>query len=741
MPCWSIPKLVKMITKGNFLHTFGISFLLLVNLTLTSPVIGETVTLQIKLDYPLLQQLMVNQLFKTTDNSAEVLHDSTGCNKILISDPRLGEQQQKLEITTHLKANIGTALLGTCTKLYNWQGVAEFLTEPVILPDSKSVRLNILKTRLYNQQGQLLSSGPLWDLADGHLQQLMSRYEVDLAPTIKQLNQLIPALLNRHTAQQISRITNSLELSAIETTADGIDLAISLEIDRLPTSSLPEAPLSVEELQQLESKWQMMDALITYVVKQYAATTNQQELHEVLLEILLDARYRLQEVLAMTASPADDPVRRWFIDTWQRLTPVIRQISLATPGQEPTLILTLLTATSALDTLDRLGPSIGLDISADGLRRLARILITQPDIDPLRYDERVDPELRRLLQLPTLPESIKPSGFHFNPWPISTAWAKTSGDRLNLWIPRKSELSQYLPMVRDLLIVNANNIAEDNRLDSSIALLYRHLVLSTAWQESCWRQYVVEKKKIVPLRSHTGDVGLMQMNERVWRGFYDIQKLRWDINYNARAGAEVLLRYLVKYALKKGEHKHSGGLDNLARATYSAYNGGPRQISRYRNSKARATHKKIDAAFFKKYRAVKQGQELHVAQCLGADISSMSVAASKPESNKSRIGTTNKQPTVSDKTTGKEWVLAQNTNNYTLQLAVFSSLEAANSFKNKNALRGVVAIAPLGKSKQGLYVVVTGSYKSKLEADRQRERYSNLKPWVRQFKDIHMSLE
>ena len=170
-------------------------------------------------------------------------------------------------------------------------------------------------------------------------------------------------------------------------------------------------------------------------------------------------------------------------------------------------------------------------------------------------------------------------------------------------------------MVRKLLNDSASSAAESGQLDASVKKVYQNLVLATAWQESCWRQYEIKNKKIVTLRSRSGDSGLMQINERVWRGLYNIQKLRWDTAYNANAGAEVLHRYLVKYSLKRGEHKQQGGLDNLARSAYSAYNSGPDKTSRYRDPKAPAAHKKIDAAFWTKYQAVKQGKELQVADC------------------------------------------------------------------------------------------------------------------------------
>jgi len=597
----------------------SIVFLLLFASIFASPVIAETVRVPIKLDYPVLRQLMQRQLFNTPDNRVEVLQDATGCSTIFLSEPRLHENKKKLEITAHVKARIAAPVFGECTPLFNWEGDAKFLSIPVIQPGARSVRLKILSVQLYTPQGELIT-GQLLDLASGQLLSLMNRYEVDLSPTIDQLKKLLPDILDRRSAAQLSKISDSLRLSEISVAAEGIDVAISLQIDRLPATQAPVALLTAEEIQQLEANWKMMDAMITFAVKRYAKATSQQVLRDALVDIFLDARYRLRDALAKPVSRANDPVRHWFIVSWQRLGPVLRQISLENPGQEPMLLVSLLTATDALEILDRLGPSIGLDISANGMRRLGRMLIDQPGINPLFYDETVDPELRQLFQLPASLESNPSSGFKFDFWPIRSAWAGSSNERLLLWVPRKSELPEYLPIIRELLTDSANSSAETNQLDDSVKKLFQDLVLATAWQESCWRQYVIKNRKVVTLRSNTSDTGLMQINEPVWRGLYNTQKLRWDTAYNVRAGVEVLHRYLVKYSLRRGEQKHKGGLDNLARSAYSAYNGGPDQTSRYRDPKAPSVHQKTDALFWMKYQAVKQGKEWQVAECLGGDV-------------------------------------------------------------------------------------------------------------------------
>ena len=53
------------------------------------------------------------------------------------------------------------------------------------------------------------------------------------------------------------------------------------------------------------------------------------------------------------------------------------------------------------------------------------------------------------------------------------------------------------------------------------------------------------------------------------------------------------------------------------RASYAAYNGGPRQLTRYRNAKTAKSLRAIDAAFFKKYQAVRAGRAMEVRSCFG----------------------------------------------------------------------------------------------------------------------------
>ena len=100
------------------------------------------------------------------------------------------------------------------------------------------------------------------------------------------------------------------------------------------------------------------------------------------------------------------------------------------------------------------------------------------------------------------------------------------------------------------------------------------------------------------LVSSTGDVGIMQINVRIWRGFFSPDRLRWSATYNTGAGAEILYHLLLRYGRREAAER----IENSARATYSAYNGGPARYRRYRSARVDA-----DLGFWEKYRLVATG--------------------------------------------------------------------------------------------------------------------------------------
>jgi len=149
-------------------------------------------------------------------------------------------------------------------------------------------------------------------------------------------------------------------------------------------------------------------------------------------------------------------------------------------------------------------------------------------------DATADPRLQQLFRFrdpdaPPRRSRRKPpsSSWHW----LAPRAAHAAGDdewrdlvaRLDRWVPETEELPVHRGTIDRLLTVAAERSLDPDALDERFDDLFHHLVKATAWQESCWRQFVHQRERVTYLASPTGDVGLMQINVRIWRGFFNAE--------------------------------------------------------------------------------------------------------------------------------------------------------------------------------------------------------------------------
>jgi hypothetical protein len=591
------------------------------------------INLPVRLDNTYLREAVITQVFRGDRESAQVWDDGTGCNFMVISDPAVVTQaagdDQGIIVRFASDARIGQRVGERCVVVLDWSGFITTEQTVELEPGSSILRFRIVDSHIEDREVRHgIRVGTLWDWVKQYVHPRLNAVRVDLAPALGDLKSVLQLVLPDGRGESLSSTLESISMESVAVSNDGLIARLNMRVPENFYESSPAAPtLSAAELARFEAAWQGWDSFITFVVKHFAAGGAAPEVRRELLDVLIQARYDLLDILASDTgrNTAVDPVRTLFVETWSRLAPVLRRLSARAPGERALNLLSFITAADALQTLDALGPRFNLEISVDGLRRMARILVPQSESDPLIYDQRVDPELRQLFDFgppPRLREdedtAPEPQSWWRGLVPAAHA-AAPLGDkqisRLNHWIPSRAEIDAYLSMVHRLLNQTGRNVAAESKLDPELHELFRVLVLATAWQETCWRQYRRAGEEVVPIRSPAGAVGMMQVVPTVWRGFYEPQGLTRDIAYNAEAGSEILMHYLQHYAIERGEHKQPGGRDNLAWATYAAYNGGPRQFRRYRAADTRESLRDIDTAFRDKFKAIREGDELAVRSC------------------------------------------------------------------------------------------------------------------------------
>jgi hypothetical protein len=516
------------------------------------------------------------------------------------------------------EARVGIGLFGLCIAPVSWAGVLEAVAEPSIAPDWK-LRLREPRTRLYDAQHRpAVVVGRIWELVKGRFEDAVTSFALDLAPPVEEAKAFLGDTARSPRAAPLLAALDTLRPLEALVTDNGVQVPVSLDVVPVaaPEPGLPGGPLDPIELSRWQAALERWDAFLVFFVKDVGVLTADDALKGDLLGIVLRSRHELLAALASGPEGHEDPVRRLFLATWDQLRSVVRRAAAEGVLRDRVLhYAAFVLAGDALAALDALAPELGLEVSADGLRRLARMLDPDSMADPLEYSDTSDADLRNLFGFhePPGPEPLEPETRRRMPHALCAA-----GDlaplmrRLERWVPEFEELEDYRNSVDRLLAVVASRTASTNNIAPRFERLYADLVRTTAWQESCWRQFVKEEGRVTYLRSNSGDIGMMQVNRRVWRGFFDLEKLKWDIGYNVGAGAEILAQLLNRYGVREADER----LENAARATYSAYNGGPDAYRRYRTAKAPRTHRQIDRAFWEKYQAMASGQALDYVLCI-----------------------------------------------------------------------------------------------------------------------------
>ncbi len=589
-------------------------------LLLAVPVAAERLLVPLFLDAEALELLMRERLFG--DGRLRVEDDGSGCQYVELRDPEVRAEDGRLLLQARAKARAGRRVGGRCLLVLDWRGGVELIQRPTRAPDGDGIVLSTESWRTVRADG---STDEVSTTVGRRLEQFLpatlTPLYVDLAGPLLQLRDLLGGMTASAATGGIELGSLAVDEVAIGTGPagqNGARLTLGIDVHPVPrTAAAPEPALAEAELATLEQRLNTVDAFFTYAIRTLdPARVDTRQVFEVLVELRREALTILRE----PGGRGEDPVRRLFIDAWRGFVPVLRGVAAGKADHRQALgYLTFIGAGDALAALDALGPSMGVEISRDGLRRLARLLAPGATDDPLERTDAVDAELRRALgfgePLPSPRDGDETSWV--DDWlellvpraAASEALDPTLVEKLNNWVPRDKDMDVYLPMAREVLRYATTAELADSGLDGGYRELFRDLVLAAAWQESCWRQFEAKNDMRVPVESASGDLGVMQINPTVWRGLYDLQGLRWDIVYNARAGADILEHYLVAYALRHAEHKTTGSVDSLARSAYAAYNGGPRQYDRYRRAAARA-----DKLFYEKYRQVKQ-EDLAVTAC------------------------------------------------------------------------------------------------------------------------------
>ena len=574
---------------------------------------------EIPLRVPLetIRQALSAQLTASASRPGVVYREGR-CRYLSLDTPKLEAVDGELRLAGPGAAALGVELLGNCQNAAQWKGSMHFRLVPQI-DNAGRLRVRIVDSRLTDAGGGA-ALGFIWELSKRHVHPRLERFSYDLGASRTALLQLVRGAVPAQRAPELEAALGALRVLAPRVEAAAVVVPIAIEVpDAWLSAPTPvaasSAPLTEAELEALDTALQPWDAFIAYSVKQVALDSENSALRKRLFTLLLDSRYRLAEILSGEARSAGDPLRELFVEAWNELRAILADTQReGLPDASLLRYALFIDAGDALLALDRAAPGLGVAPSADGLRQLARNLRPAAAGDPLAYDWAVDPQLLRLFDVEEIVSTEPPRRSWLELF-IASAHAAGEGEQpeLDRWVPKRDELDAYESRIGALLQKTAAAELQRARLAAPHDRIYRDMVPTTALIESCWRQYVVRAGKVTYLRSTAASVGIMQVNQRVWRGFYDVQRLRWDTAYNARAGAQILLRYFKDYAIPYAEK--SGDASHVARAAYAVYNAGPRAVGRFAKNPPHPREARVDERLWTLYQGITSGGQADLRTC------------------------------------------------------------------------------------------------------------------------------
>ncbi len=592
-----------------------------VSLVFASLAAAQDVDVPVQLDYAFVHNALTEAVFVEADESRRLYDDGRACNALVVARPHPSAAAGgAMNLRLDVEAEGGTPLGDRCILRFTWRGQIE-LEQDVYLGDEPGIlAFRVRDSRLLSSAGGASIPGILWTWIKQFVHPRLDAFSIDLSTLLGDSAGIAASLLQGAPPAVAASVVESLHLASPTATDTGIEVRLRFAAPPLaaPSQDMPPPPDAME-IAAWVAAWQSWDAFATWAIASFAGAESG-ELRAALMETLLAARYALRDFL-VESDTETDPVRSLFLDTWERLAPLIAEAARAHDTATALRYMSFIGAGDALRALEAVAAPLGVRVDRATLLTLARTLNAAVDPRELDYDLDPDPELRRLFGLPPdppEPPADAPTTAWLDFW-IPSAFAADDlaalGRRLDNWVPRPDEREDYFAAVGAVLgTIRADSLGQ-GRVASPYAEVYGALLSATAWQESCWRQYEKRAGEVRPLQSAAGSVGLMQVNRHVWRQVYDIDKLERDLVYNARAGDDILVHYLVDYAIKRKEHEVNGSLDDLARATYAVYNGGPRHLDRYRRAETKPALRAIDTAFWRKYQAVKESPSAAVRAC------------------------------------------------------------------------------------------------------------------------------
>ncbi|MGD0961063.1 MAG: hypothetical protein ABSB19_14755 [Methylomonas sp.] len=345
---------------------------LLLAFGLTATAQAAETRLTVPMDYALIRNVLIHQLYTGADETARFWKDGKDCSFLDADHPQIGAENGQIRIDNHIHARIGVQMAGKCLPVAEWSGMLRTFQKPVLDGRGAVLSFPVTEVNASDANGQLKIK-QLQDLIHQAVQSKLADLKIDLQQNRAQIVKTLLPFIDANDTEKLQDTLNSLRFNQ----AQAGDKALQIEIGFVnpPEQSAAPAPQPVfnaDELRQWQAVWGKLEQNMENGLNKPPLNKQSAADLDSLRQVLHDAGAAFTAGLTEDDTGARDPVRTYLNDSWDKLGPALRNASGQLPGLEGMRYLTLITATDIIYELETVTKPLGLEVSANGLRKLIR---------------------------------------------------------------------------------------------------------------------------------------------------------------------------------------------------------------------------------------------------------------------------------------------------------------------------------------------------------------------------------
>lgn len=336
--------------------------------------------LNLPLDYGLIRTALIQQLYTGEGGSARLWKDGKECSFLDLTDPRISGDNGQIKILNTIHARIGIRLSGKCIPAMEWRGDLQTLQKPTVAANGNQLSFPVTAIDAFDQNGTGLNIGELEQLIHKAVEPKLAELKIDLNEVRPDIQKNLARLVGAGQQAALEELVNSLHFKQVVADDKALQVGVIFKtLKPVKKAEVAEAAFSPEELQQWQSLWLGLEMTLDNSISKPPLEQQSEQVKLLLRETLQEAGQAFEQGLTQTVSKAeDDPVRIFFKQSWDKLAPLLRKASTNLPAADSLRYLTLIAATDMIYELDNIGSALGLEVSSQGLRKIARSYLQQP---------------------------------------------------------------------------------------------------------------------------------------------------------------------------------------------------------------------------------------------------------------------------------------------------------------------------------------------------------------------------